>query len=99
MFYFFRTLVNEIRIVNVRFTNSARTFIYCPEIFIFFKNSYKFALLLSLGINSHILGASEDMLPAPKYTARPLRPCSPGSSLKLYDFCIKWKNVFHNFGS
>ena len=49
----------------------------------------EFALLLSLGINSHILGASEDMLPAPKYTARPLRPCSPGSSLKLYDFCIK----------
>ena len=28
----------------------------------------EFALLISLGINSHILGASKDMLSVPKYT-------------------------------
>ena len=36
----------------------------------------EFALLMSLGINSHILGASEDMLSVPKYTVRFLRLCS-----------------------
>ena len=54
----------------------------------------EFALLISLGINSHILGASEDMLSVPKYTVRFLRLCSSGSFLKLYGFCIKWKASF-----
>ena len=58
----------------------------------------EFALLISLGFNSHIFGASEDMLSVPKYTVRFLRLCSSGSFLKLYGFCIKWKVSFVIFG-
>ena len=54
----------------------------------------EFALLMSLGINSHILGANEDMLSVPKYTVRFFRLCSSGSFPKLYGFCIKWKGSF-----
>ena len=54
----------------------------------------EFALLISLGINPHILGASEDMLSVPKCTVRFLRLCSSGSFLRLYGFCIKWKVSF-----
>ena len=43
----------------------------------------EFALLISLRINPHILGTSEDMLSVPKYTVRFLRLCSSGSFLKL----------------
>ena len=51
--------------------------------FIFSLNiSNEFALLMSLGTNSHIFGASEDMLSVPKYTVRFLRLCSSGSFLK-----------------
>ena len=54
--------------------------------FIFSLNiSNEFALLMLLGTNSHIFGASEDMLSVPKYTVRFLRLCSSGSFLKLYD--------------
>ena len=56
--------------------------------------SNEFALLMSLGANSHIFGASEDMLSVPKYTARFLRLCNSGSFLKLYRFCKKWKVSF-----
>ena len=63
--------------------------------FIFSLNiSNEFALLIWLGINSHILGAIEDMLSVPKCTVRILRLCSSGSFLKLYGFCIKWKVSF-----
>ena len=63
--------------------------------FIFSLNiSNEFALLMSLGTNSHIFGASEDMLSVPKYTVRFLRLCSSGSFLKLHGFCIKWKVSF-----
>ena len=54
----------------------------------------EFAHLISLEINSRILGASEVMLPVPKYTVQFLRLCSSGSFLKLYGFCIKWKVSF-----
>ena len=54
----------------------------------------EFAFLVVLGINSHILGASEDILSVPKYTVRFLRLYSSGSFLKLYGFCIKWKVSF-----
>ena len=63
--------------------------------FIFTLNiSNESALLMSLGTNSHILGASEDILSVPKYTFRFLRLCNSGSFLKLYGFCIKWKVSF-----
>ena len=63
--------------------------------FIFSLNiSNEFALLMSLGTNSHIFGASEDMLSVPKHTVRFLRLCSSASFLKLYGFCIKWKVSF-----
>ena len=39
MFYFFRTLLNETHITNIRFTKSARTFICCPGPHFFFKYS------------------------------------------------------------
>ena len=53
--------------------------------FIFSLNiSNEFALLMLLGTNSHIFGASEDMLSVPKYTVRFLRLCSSVSFLKLY---------------
>ena len=54
----------------------------------------EFALLMSLGINSHILGSSKDILSVPNYTVMFLRLCSSGSFLKLYGFCIKWKVSF-----
>ena len=46
----------------------------------------KFALLLLLGINSQMFGASEDMLSVAKYTVRFLRLCS--------FVCIEWKVSF-----
>ena len=63
--------------------------------FIFTLNiSSEFAFLMSPRINSHILGASEDILSVPEYTVRFLRLCSSGSPPKLYGFCIKWKMFF-----
>ena len=63
--------------------------------FIFSSNiSNEFALLILLGINSYILGASEDMPSVPKYIVRLLCLCRSGSFLKLYGFCIKWKVSF-----
>ena len=55
----------------------------------------EFASLMSLGINSHVLGASKDMLSVPKYTVQFLRLCSSGSFLKLHGSCPKWKMPFH----
>ena len=54
----------------------------------------EFVFLMSLGIDSHILGASEDMLSVPKHIVRFLRFCSSGSFLKLYGFYIKCKVSF-----
>ena len=51
----------------------------------------EFTFLMVLGINSHILGASEDMLSVKKYTVWFLRLCSSGSFLKLYGSFIKWE--------
>ena len=63
--------------------------------FIFYLNiPNEFALLMSLGINPNILGASEDILSVSKCTVRFLRLCSSWSFLKLYGFCIKWKVYF-----
>ena len=69
--------------------------LFVVQNFIFSLNiPNELALLMSLGINSHILGASKDMLSVPKYTVRFLRLCSSGLFLKLYGFCIKWKVSF-----
>ena len=59
----------------------------------------EFAFLISLGINSHFLEASQDMLSFPKYVVRFLRLFSSGSVLKLYGFCINWKISFIISGS
>ena len=99
MFYFFRTLLNETHITNIRFTKSARTSICCPKLYFSLHIPNEFALLISLGINSHILGASEDMLSVPKYTVRFLRLYSSGSFLKLYGFCIKRLQIQKNVGN
>ena len=54
----------------------------------------EFALLMPLGITSHILRAREDKLSVPKYTVWFLHLSSSGSFLKLHGFCIKWKVSF-----
>ena len=38
MFFFFTTWLKEAGNVNVPFTKSARTFIYSPEFYFFFRN-------------------------------------------------------------
>ena len=38
MLYFVRTRLNEAYIVNVSFAKSARTFIFCPELYFLKKN-------------------------------------------------------------
>ena len=63
--------------------------------FIFSLNtSSEFMFPLSLEINSHILGANEDMHSVPKYTVWFFRPFSSGLFLKLYGFYIEWKMSF-----
>ena len=63
--------------------------------FIFSLNtSSEFMFPVSLEINSHILGANEDMHSVPKYTVWFFRPLSFGLFLKLYGFYIKWKMSF-----
>ena len=39
VFYFFKTILNETHIANILFTESARIFICCPELYFFFKYS------------------------------------------------------------
>ena len=58
----------------------------------------EFALLMSLGIDSHTLGASEDMLSVPKYAVRFFCHFSSGLFLELYGFCITWKVTFIMLG-
>ena len=94
MFCFFRTLLNETHTAYY-VSQSLQGHLSVVQNFIFSLNiPSEFAFLMSLGINSHILGASEDMLSVPKYTVRFLRLCSFGSFLKLYGFCIMGKVSF-----
>ena len=68
---------------HCQFTKSPRIFTVVRN-FIFSLNfPSDFAFLMVLRINSHIFGASEDMLSVPQYTVRFLRLCSSGSFLKL----------------
>ena len=60
--------------------------------------SSELACLMSLGINSHILQASEDMLSVLKCTLRFFCLCSSGPLFKLYSL-YKVENIFHNSGS
>ena len=96
MFYFYRTLLNETHIANIHFTKSARAFIYpfFQDLIFSLNIPNEFALLMPLGIISHILGAREDMPSVPKYTVWFLHLSSSGSFLKLHGFCIKWKVSF-----
>ena len=63
-------------------------------VFFFKKISSDFALLISQGMISHILGTREDMLSVPKYTVRFVRLCRVESFLRLYGFCTEWKISF-----
>ena len=60
--------------------------------------SSELVCLMSLGINSHILQASEDMLSVLKCTLRFFCLCSSGPLFKLYSL-YKVENIFHNSGS
>ena len=52
--------------------------LYVVQNFIFSLNiPNEFAILMSIGINPHILGTSEDMLSVPKYNVRFLMGVSP----------------------
>ena len=63
--------------------------------FIFFKKiPSHFAVLISQGTVSQLLGAREDMVSVPKYAVRFLRLCRVESFLRLYDFCTEWKISF-----
>ena len=66
-------------------TSVAQNFIFSLNI------PSEFAFLMVLGINSHILGASGDILSVKNYTVWLFRLCISGSFLKLYGFCIKWE--------
>ena len=69
MLYFFRTRLNEAYIAN-DLLESLQGHLSVVQSFIFFKKiSSDFAFLISQGTISHILGAKEDMLSVPKYTA------------------------------
>ena len=65
-FDLFRTPLNEANISNIHFTKPARTFVCCPNFIFSLKIFSDFALLISLGINSHNFGAREDILSVPK---------------------------------
>ena len=63
----FRTPLNETNVSNIRFTNPTRTFACCPRFFFFSLKIFgNFALLISLGIDSHNFGAREYILSVPK---------------------------------
>ena len=68
-FHLFRTPLNEANISNIRFTKYKvyKEICLLSKIFYcFFKIFSDFALLISLGINSHNFGTREDILSVPK---------------------------------
>ena len=65
-FHLFRTPLNEANISNIHFTKPIRTFSVVQDFIFSLKIFSDFALLISLGINSHNFGAREDILSVPK---------------------------------
>ena len=92
--FFFSTLLKK-PTLSMHLLQSLLGHLSVIQNFIFSLNiPSEFAFLMLLGINSHILGGSEDMLSVPKYNVWFLRICSSGSFFKLYGFYIKWKVSF-----
>ena len=66
-FHLSRTPLNEANISNIRFTKPTIGHLSVVQDFIFSLKIFSdFALLISLGINSHNFGARADILSVPK---------------------------------